>query len=128
MMKHMMNRMHFGVFLLFQLLLVGCGRDSVSYDQLSDHLKQLGQKVDSYSDHARKVPELAEEEYEKLFRIDYRVVELPADSPVTSFEEVLGQLGKERWECFHIEPREKTLVAFCKRRPTSYIRYLGQLF
>lgn len=101
-------------------------------EAVSQSIDSISQTVDQYTPDAvkstaRQVPEMAGEEYEKLFRVDYKVIELPRGKGAAQFEATLNELGKERWNCFHIEPQADKLIAFCSRRPPSYIRYIQSL-
>jgi hypothetical protein len=68
-------------------------------------------------------------ELKKLRQFEYKVAPLALDPP--KLEAELIALGREGWDCFHVEhsPSEnksanKTLLVFCKRRvetPLSYI-------
>jgi hypothetical protein len=122
--------------LILAFVLLGCDGGSKHLEQAKEAVSQginsLGKAVDEYTPEsvkssARQVPIMAEDEYEKIFRIDYRVIELPRGKGPQYFEAALNELGKERWECFHIEPQAEKLIAFCSRRPLSYIRYLRHL-
>ncbi len=109
-------------------LLPSCDWGNRNLDSLSDGLNKIGDKVEPYTERVKKVPEMAEEEYEKLFRFEYQVVELSLESNATKLQETLAELGKERWECFHVQPKDEKLLVFCKKRPVSYLRYLGHLW
>ncbi len=75
--------------------------------------------------HADAVQARTTEEVEKLFRWEYKVIELPHTSDPTNFEASLTTLGNDGWECFHIDrlSAEATRIT-CKRRPKSAISYL----
>jgi hypothetical protein len=75
--------------------------------------------------HADALQNRTKEEVEKLFRWEYRVVELPTSTTPEAFEAQLGELGAQGWECFNLEqrPADVTRVT-CKRRPKSALSYL----
>lgn len=67
------------------------------------------------------------EEVEKLFQLEYRVVEFAVDKSSADIEKELAQLGQQRWDCFNAVPLASKTLIYCKRRPTSYLRYLEKL-
>lgn len=75
-----------------------------------------------------EVSEVATAEWNKLFGIEYKVEHFAAGAAVKDIETVLQGLGKDRWDCFQLERRGDELLAFCKRIPQSYLRYLSKAF
>lgn len=74
--------------------------------------------------HGEVLQERTKEEVEKLFRWEYRVVELEAPLSAPDFEKRLGELGNEGWECFNISTANTSTRVTCKRRPRSALAYL----
>lgn len=72
--------------------------------------------------------EAASDEIEKLFVFEYRVEEIDRQAAGEEIEERLSALGKERWDCFHIEEHGGVLRIFCKRNPKTYLKYIPRLF
>ena len=117
---------------VFVVLSAGC-EQADDYDGLAadieNQVEKFSEQAGRYADKAYrstrqaagKVPDLAEEEYEKLFRIDYKIFNIPLDH---NLELNLNALGKERWECFHIAEGEDSYQLSCRRRPKSYLKYL----
>lgn len=74
------------------------------------------------------IQERTKEEVEKLFRWEYRVVDVEANLTADELEKRLTELGNEGWECFSIasseQTRGQTSRVTCKRRPRSAINYL----
>lgn len=68
-------------------------------------------------------------EFKKLQQVEYHVVSLDGEQP-EQIERQLNELGKERWDCFHISQQSKlsgvAIVAFCKRRPDTPLSYVPQ--
>jgi hypothetical protein len=61
---------------------------------------------------------------DKLFRWEYKVVDLAANQDANEFQGQLSLLGDDGWECFSISALlDKTRVT-CKRRPKSAISHL----
>lgn len=135
------------LFLLAGLVLTGCERNAKDAQQtpssstdselsewlakgeeLVKQLEPIGQQVtDTVSEGANRVTSSAEEEVQKLFRWEYKVVDIPAEFGATETEAYLMSIGRDRWDCFHIEPRDNKLRAFCKRHPRTPLRYLPYL-
>lgn len=74
--------------------------------------------------HGEVIQERTKEEVEKLFRWEYRVVDIDSTLPAPDFEKRLSELGNEGWECFDIATVSTTTRVTCKRRPRSAIAYL----
>lgn len=80
----------------------------------------------------------AMEEFKKLQQFEYKLQSFPADTMPIELEAALNRLGKERWECFHVEKRMSVeskepdvaraarpeIVLFCKRRPETPLRFI----
>lgn len=70
------------------------------------------------------IQERTREEVEKLFRWEYRVVDIDANLTADELQKRLTELGNEGWECFSIAPSGHDSRVTCKRRPRSAINYL----
>ena len=94
-------------------------------DNLNEQLDQAsGQLQEAVKPHAEEIHRQTKEEVDKLFRWEYRVVELPSSASVAKMEQELSVLGEEGWECVSfVQVGERTRVT-CKRRPPSAIAYL----
>ena len=92
-------------------------------ETLGDLKKRLNDNVSPLAD---DLQQKAMQEYEKLSIIEYKVLEADRGMTAAQLQDKLGELGRERWECFAVEPGEKQLRFFCKRRPQSYLRYMGR--
>lgn len=68
--------------------------------------------------------DLTKDEFEKLFRWEYRVVDVEGSETAADFEKRLMELGNEGWECFSIAPSASATRITCKRRPRSALGYL----
>ena len=106
-------------------------KDSADGPQIEKLQKGLGQAYDQVSDAIDKLkPEAdnlqgkATSELEKLFIYEYRVENFPNGLSSQQISNRLNDLGKDRWDCFHIEPHEEGRQVFCKRMPRTVLRYL----
>ena len=64
------------------------------------------------------------EEIQKLFRWEYKVIDLAGDLAPPALESSLGELGADGWECFQITTIPSAVRVMCKRRPPSALAYL----
>jgi len=98
----------------------GYSLDSV-LDSLGDGLRGVSSNVGPQAEalHSR-----TKEEFEKLFRWEYRVVDLSGALSAPEFESKLEELGREGWDCFSIAPHAENVRVSCKRHPQSAMSYL----
>lgn len=72
----------------------------------------------------------AGEEIEKLYQFEYTVFKMPAQSTSSQIEGMLNEMGRKRWDCFHVErsvgreSTDETWMFFCKRNPETPLRYV----
>jgi hypothetical protein len=74
--------------------------------------------------HGEVLQDLTKDEMEKLFRWEYRVVDVEGLETAPDFENRLTELGTEGWECFSIAQSTNATRITCKRRPRSALGYL----
>ena len=76
-------------------------------------------------------------EVDKLYQLEYTVVSFPLTSSAQRLEGALDDLGKKRWDCFHVErslkenaqgQKSAALLVFCKRLPETFLRYVPKQF
>ena len=80
---------------------------------------------DAVGPHAGALQARTKEEVDKLFRWEYKVVEVSTSIQTAELETQLGALGAEGWECFDLQPQPSNVTRItCKRRPKSAISYL----
>lgn len=117
---------YFVICLLF--LLTACNTDSSP--EAEALLKEMNRALESVkgSIGGNELDSLASQEVEKLFVFEYKVIELESEESIDQLNEQLTELGKERWDCFHIEEQAKKIRLFCKRRPKTYLRYIPRVF
>jgi hypothetical protein len=71
---------------------------------------------------------MAADEVEKLFTFEYTVKDVPPTEDAISLNSILEEMGRERWNCFHIEEKKEYIRLYCKRRPKTYLRYVPRFF
>lgn len=110
------------------VLLVGCSSGEPNDDNsLMSGAEKLWrdakQKVQGYAPQTDEMSAAAQKQFQDMFRLEYRVVELDNSANAQKIQDTLAQLGNERWECFNILERGDSLVIPCRRRPISLLRY-----
>ena len=65
----------------------------------------------------------AQKQFNDMFSFEYKVVEFDNAAQVEKIQQVLSELGAERWECFNILDRGNSFLIPCRRRPISLLRY-----
>lgn len=94
---------------------------SYSIDSVLDSLRGAS---DNVGPQAEALQTRTKEELGKLFRWEYRVVDLPGDLSAGDFQARLGELGMEGWEVISVLPKSDQVRVSCKRRPPSALAYL----
>lgn len=119
------------LFITFSLVACESGTNSEALQKIANEmnktLEQTKESLRSVTSPQGSLQQRTSEEVSKLFSIEYKLEELPNTSTTKAVEDRLTSLGKERWDCFHIEPRALGIRIYCKRVPTSYLKYLPGL-
>ena len=119
---------------LFAALLVAsafCGCDKAAdTKELQRQVGDLTKTVTDYVGEAETTKE-AMTEISKLQQYEYKILTVPADTTPVALQSSLNELGRERWDCFHVEkrlnpaePAKSELAMFCKRRPETPLRFI----
>jgi hypothetical protein len=111
-------------------------QDLVGEESTSQQVnKVIGESLEGIKAELRKLQPQANElsnqaqgEVEKLFSFEYRVTDFPETLSAQDLEIELGNLGKDRWECFQALNINKNLRVLCRRVPKTYLRYIPRLF
>lgn len=90
-------------------------------ESLREIQQAIAERVGPLSDDVKRS---ANEQFEKLFAIEYKVIEFDADLSRQSLEQKLNELGKDRWDCFNMKSQGDYVRAYCKRLPRGYMQYL----
>lgn len=101
----------------------GGGKDEDSVDSVMRALRDVKESVTGMAPSGKDIQDVANSEVDKLYSIEYKVVELDNSTSPKLLEQTLAQLGQERWECFSIVELGSAYMVTCRRRPTSYLRY-----
>jgi hypothetical protein len=87
-------------------------------------LDSISHASDALAPHAENLEETTKEEVTKLFRWEYKVIDLEISLPAPTVADTLNQLGKENWECLPGATSLQTIRFYCKRRPRGPLSYL----
>jgi hypothetical protein len=109
--------------------LFGWGCKNSSVDAVSKSVEgHTTYATEQVANARQKVEALAQGEYEKLIKYEYKVLSLPGDLSDAELEQQLSVLGRERWNCFHAETQAGKTRFFCNRLPLTFLRLLPYLF
>ncbi|MCB0322167.1 MAG: hypothetical protein KDD69_01305 [Bdellovibrionales bacterium] len=93
--------------------------------------QDLEQQVNQWVNQLVQQSDVPLEELKKLHQLEYQVFRLPLDSAPERIEGALDELGKNRWDCFHVQAARPTkeepqpsLTFFCKRPSETMLRYV----
>ena len=70
--------------------------------------------------------ELSAAELQDLWAIEYMSLEV-AHADLGNVDERLNEMGRERWECYHVGVHEQEQVFYFKRRTSNAVAYLTNL-
>jgi hypothetical protein len=75
---------------------------------------------------AGELRELSAEELQELWAIEYTSLEV-ALSDLAEVDDLLDELGRERWECYHVSENERARVFYFKRNKSTLTAHLTSL-
>ena len=134
--------------LLFLGILVGCDDQqqmvssrntaaippTVSNTALDSIIDTFNSASEVLAPHAETLEQTTQKEVSKLFRWEYKVVDMDISTPATDLEGSLNTLGNDNWECLPATSigvatapssySASTLRFYCKRRPRGPLSYL----
>ncbi|GEM_PF-2898923 len=126
------------VYILFVLLISSCDKLKVSETSSKEVEKKVSEAISKAKglfsefdlESAKDIPlqKMAQDEVDKLFSVEYKVIEIDDVGDMAHINAVLNKAGKDRWDCFSSEHVQKKYRFFCKRRPQSYLRYFTRGF
>lgn len=118
--------------ILLTLALSGCDQSNQNSEALNEVMRSVKQLQESVTGNiapaAKDLQSAATSEVDKLFAIEYKVLELPFAVGGEEMEKQISALGADRWNCFSIIPRDQSIIVTCQRRPMSYLRYALRFF
>ena len=75
---------------------------------------------------ADELRELSAEELQELWTIEYKSLEV-AQSDLARVDDLLNEMGRERWECYHVSENGQGRVFYFKRNKSNATTYLTNL-
>ncbi len=75
---------------------------------------------------AEELRELSAEELQGLWAIEYISLHVPP-ADLAQVDEQLNELGRERWECYHVSDNGQGRVFYFKRNRSNVTAYLTDL-
>ena len=82
--------------------------------------------VDGARSRANELRELSAEELRDLSAIEYRSLEVES-ADLAQMDDLLNELGRERWECYHVSDNSRGRVFYFKRNKSNVIAHLTNL-
>lgn len=124
---------------IFLAIFGGCNKSDSSHQQTSSPmpdnsnsselsfqsiLNSISSASDALAPHAESLEETTKEEVTKLFRWEYKVIDLDISLSAPAMEDTLNELGNDNWECLPGTTTPQTIRFYCKRRPRGALSYL----
>ena len=103
------------------ILSLGCEQP-----QLNDVREDAAEVLDNARARAGELQELSSEELQELWAIEYTTLTL-AHADTTDVDELLNDMGRERWDCYHVSEHEEGTTFYFKRNKTNLTTYLTNL-
>ena len=93
---------------------------------LTDLSRDAQEVVEGARMRVDELRQLSAEELQELWAIEYRSLEV-AHSDLASVDDLLNELGRERWECYHVSEDERGRVFYFKRNKSTLTAHLTDL-
>ncbi len=103
------------------VLSVGCQQAP-----LTDFRENAQEVIEDARGRADEWRELSAEELQELWAIEYTSLEV-ARSDLARVDDLLNELGRERWECYHVSENERGRVFYFKRNKSTLTAHLTDL-
>lgn len=87
-------------------------------------LNSISSASDALAPHAESLEETTKEEVTKLFRWEYKVIDLDISLSALAVADALNKIGSDNWECAPGSTALQTIRFYCKRRPKGALSYL----
>ena len=95
--------------------------------QVPDFRGDAEEVIESARTRAGELQELSAEELGELWAIEYTSLEV-AQTDLPQVDELLNEMGQDRWDCYHVGESEQGRVFYFKRNKTNAAAYLTNLF
>ena len=116
--------------ILSALIIAGCDQiNGDSVDHVTSELKRtLEDAKKGVAELTPGLKNVTTEELGKIFSFEYKILDIKDDPLAAEIEATLNVLGRERWECFAVQPVGSGIRLFLRRRPASYLQYIPRVF
>ena len=94
--------------------------------QVPDFLGDAQEVIEGARTRAGELRELSAEELRELWAIEYTSLEV-AQADLSRVDELLNEMGQERWDCYHVGESGQGRVFYFKRNKTNAASYLTNL-
>lgn len=109
------------IVLLLTVLSTGCQRDSLS--ELRGNARDV---IEGARTRAGELTDLSAEQLQALWAIEYKSVEVE-ESDLTKVDAWLTEMGRERWDCYHVSESGPRRVFYFKRSKSNATAHLTNL-
>jgi len=103
------------------VLCAGCQRGSLN--DVRDNAQEIMEGARTRADRLR---DLTAEELQAMWAVEYRSVEV-ARGDLARADDVLNELGRDRWECYHVGESGEGRVFYFKRNSSNLTAHLTNL-
>ena len=93
---------------------------------LTDLREDAQEVIEGARIRADELRELSAEELQELWTIEYTSLEV-AHSDLARVDDLLAEVGRERWECYHVSENRQGRVFYFKRNKSNATAYLTNL-
>ena len=94
--------------------------------QVRDFREDAQEVIEGARTRAGELRELSAEELRELWAIEYTSLEV-AQADLSRVDELLNEMGQDRWDCYHVAESEQGRVFYFKRNKTNAASYLTNL-
>ena len=94
---------------------------------LTDLRADAQEAIEGARSRADELRELSAEELQELWAIEYTSLEV-ARADLSAVDDLLNEMGQERWNCYHVSENEEGRVFYFKRNKSNATTYLINLF
>ena len=95
--------------------------------QVPDFRGDAQEVIEDARARASELRDLSAEELRELWAIEYTSLEV-AEADLSRVDELLNEMGQDRWDCYHVGDSEQGRVFYFKRTKTNAATYLTNLF
>ncbi len=93
---------------------------------LTDFREDAQEVIEGARERADEWRQLSAEELQELWAIEYTSREV-AHADLARADELLTEMGRERWDCYHVSENEQERIFYFKRNKSNLTAYLTNL-